>query len=186
MLKKKKKLNSKQIDKFIIFASLHRQSCRSISFEFSYFIRLATKATCSLTGLFLFPKLFKNGRLRVTKICHPSSKRKAQRYRSICKFARRSVFWRRFTWNGFLLYAYKGGMGAIKVLYRCSIKRFGNLKNILSSGSRRHHSKNRIQGRRFGISIRPKSLLNLLPRTATLSGKSLSRYSQRPHAMEIS
>lgn len=43
-------------DKFIIFASTVWQSCRSFLYNFYYVIRLAAKAACSFTGLFLLPK----------------------------------------------------------------------------------------------------------------------------------
>jgi len=52
-LRRNNELFLNEIDKFTIFTSLHRHSCRSISYVFSYVIRLATKAACSFTGLFL-------------------------------------------------------------------------------------------------------------------------------------
>lgn len=58
-LRRNNELICNEIDKFTIFTSLHRHSCRSISHSISYVIRLATRAACSFTGLFLLLKSLK-------------------------------------------------------------------------------------------------------------------------------
>lgn len=55
MLKQKSSLKVYKNGKFFIFAVSSRHSCRSF-YSFRDFFGLATEATCSLTGLFLFHK----------------------------------------------------------------------------------------------------------------------------------
>jgi hypothetical protein len=170
---KKKSLNEKNI---ITFASSCRHSCRSL-YEFFYVIGLAAKAACTTTGLFLLSKAKPWGIFQKSILLT---------VRGMLAILRPSLMAMGNCSLGM-------SMGILSGLW---IKMSGSYSRSLSTLNSRmvnrsvHRteaagndlSQNRNKGGWKGITIPPKSLLNLLPRTATLSGKSLCRYSQRPNA----
>lgn len=154
-LKQVRKLNFKQIDKITIFASLHRQSCRSISFEFSYFFGLATEPRSFSTGLFLCLKSYKNGYSRQSHAYSCSKQR--LKYGSICD-RRRNIFLRTWSFGGLVISDYQRGLGGVKEICRRSkVILLNYCKSLVPTSV-----ENRKKDVGPGISIRPKSLLNSL------------------------
>lgn len=145
---------------------------------------LANWAAWFTTGLFLFVKPLKNGLLYFRDVYH---RKREFEIRSLFERQGRGFFRRQRRRIWIILYYYKRRMGDAKNLYRWAIREFTGVTSIsLMEAAGPTLSRNRLKGVWEGTTIPPKSLLNLLPRTATLSGESLCRYSQRPNATEVS
>lgn len=156
----------------------HISASPSRSSTFNTILNLARAAWLS-KGLFLFPKFFKNGLLRVSKIYNRFWLCKIG---SICKCGQRSVFWRGVRIWAFLVYPHKRRLGLSKIVYRPTVKRDGRVERsgLLEAVNASPRTETKVLDPVYQSG--QISSVKCYVEDETLSSSSQSRGSQRPNA----
>lgn len=171
-LKRKILIKPKKNENFFIFASSSWQSCHSFN-RFYKIIRLAAKAACLLTGLFLF----RNFKYRIIcQVCYSNGRwtllfqicKKMEKLQSDTETLRKTQSVSTKLPNSILTIWKSSGNGysnrftLIATGKREWLNQFCPLNALMCylEAARHSLSQNRTQGEGPGISIRPKSRLN--------------------------